>query len=71
MRTQTIPAEDKIDGTVTAKRMESRTGERWFVTVMRDRDNPNPDGSQPLVWHITNQMPYFGQWYDSDGTRHG
>lgn len=65
MRIQTIPAEDKIAATVTAKRMELTTGERWFVTVMRDRDNQSP------VWHITNQMPYFGQWYDADGIRHG
>jgi len=52
---------DNIDeALIQARRNEHDTGNRWYVARCYD-------GS----WTLTETMPFLGEWYDSDGHRHG
>ena len=53
-------AESKDDALRQARRNESETGMRWFALLRHDG-----------VWVLTDSMPLLGEWYDSDGHRHG
>ena len=51
---------DRHNALRQAKRNESETGMRWFALLRHDG-----------VWVLTDSMPLLGEWYDSDGHRHG
>ena len=55
-----IVPDGKTRAIIIAATQEKLFGERWYVTVSHDG-----------VWRVTNRMPYFGEWYDSSGHRHG
>jgi hypothetical protein len=50
----------KGEALIQARRNEKATGERWYVCRRHDG-----------VWMLTDSMPMMGEWYDSDGHRHG
>lgn len=53
--------DDLRDKLITAKRVEVDKGKRCYVVWSVPDNN----------YFITNRAPYFGEFYDSDGARHG
>ena len=52
------------DATLAARRQETETGTaRWIVRLLY----PDRTGD----WALVDQMPIFGEFYDTDGIRHG
>lgn len=51
---------DFQDALVLARKKEVDTRKRYFVLKCVDGK-----------YKITGQMPYLGEWFDSDGIRHG
>jgi len=51
----------KITAIIQARKHERSTGERHYIVWSVPDD----------FWIITKKMPMLGEWYDSDGVRHG